>query len=148
MQVILLERVHNLGNLGQNVNVKAGYGRNYLIPEGKAVYATRSNIEKFEARREELEKKAAQRLSEAQERADKIRALTFSCVAKASDEGKLFGSITVRDVADLVTKAGVTVSKSEIHMPTGPIRLLGEHTLELQLHSDVVLPITIRVEPE
>ena len=148
MNVILLERVANLGNLGDAVKVKAGYGRNFLIPQGKAVPATPANVEKFEARRAELEQAAAERLSTAEARKDAISALSITLTQKAGDEGKLFGSVGTSDIAHAITDAGVPVEKREVRLPNGPIRQIGEHHIEIELHSDVVAEITVVVNPE
>ncbi|MEJ2179297.1 MAG: 50S ribosomal protein L9 [Gammaproteobacteria bacterium] len=148
MNVILLERIANLGSLGDTVKVKAGYGRNFLIPQGKAVPATSDNVEKFEARRAELEKVAAEKLGTAEARKDAIANLTITITQKAGEEGKLFGSVGTHDIADAITAAGVAVEKREIRLPEGPIRQIGEHKIEVELHSDVVTEITVNVEPE
>ena len=149
MEVILLEKTRNLGNLGDKVKVRNGYGRNFLIPHGKAVPATEANIKYFEERRAELEKQAADKLAAAQARADKLTALGAVTVsAKAGDEGKLFGSVGTRDGADAITAAGVEVAKAEVLMPNGAIRNVGDFELEVQLHSDVVAVIKISVVPE
>lgn len=145
MKVILLERIANLGGLGDEVNVKAGYGRNYLIPYGKAVIANAANQAEFEARRAELEKAAADQLAAAKARAEKLAALTVELAAQASDEGKLFGSVGPRDIAEAVSAKGVALEKSEVLMPEGPIRQIGEYTLELKLHSDVIESVVIKV---
>lgn len=147
MNIILLDKVANLGSLGDQVNVKAGYARNFLFPQGKAVPANKANIEMFETRRAELEAKLAADLQAAQERAEKINALEAIVISsKAGDEGKLFGSIGTRDIADAVTAAGVSVEKSEILMPHGTIREVGEYEIELQLHADVLAAVTLKVE--
>lgn len=149
MEVILLEKVRNLGNLGDKVNVKPGYGRNYLIPSGRAVMATAANVAEFEARRAELERKADEQLGAARERAAKVAELAeITITANAGEEGKLFGSIGNADVADAITAAGVEVEKREVLMPEGPIRAIGEYDLEVQLHSDVVETIKVKVEAE
>ncbi len=149
MEVILLEKVANLGNLGDKVTVKPGYGRNYLVPFKKAVPATRENIELFEARRAELEKAAAEALATAQARAERLQAIARVVIkANAGDEGKLFGSVGVADVAAAITAAGEEVARREVSMPEGPIHMLGEYELELHLHSDVTQAITIVVEAE
>ena len=148
MNVILLERVANLGKLGDSVKVRAGYGRNYLIPQGKAVPATPENVEKFEARRAELEQAASERMSTAEARKDAISALSITITQKAGDEGKLFGSVGTSDIAHAITDAGVPVEKREVRLPNGPIRQIGEHNIEIELHSDVVASITINVVPE
>ncbi len=149
MEVILLERNRNLGELGDKVNVKSGYGRNYLIPQGKAVPATEDNVKHFEARRAELEKAAADKLGAAQARADKVTELgSVTIPAKAGDEGKLFGSIGTRDIADALTAAGVETSKAEVLMPTGAIRNVGDYDIDLQVHSDVTATVKVSVVPE
>lgn len=148
MNVILLEKLGRLGGIGDQVRVKAGFGRNFLIPFGKAVPATEANIAQFEARREELEKAAAERKQAAEQRAAQLATLTITIPANAGDEGKLFGSIGTRDVAEAITKAGVEVAKSEVRMPAGVIRELGEYTLDIQLHSEVTQPVKIAVIPE
>lgn len=149
MQVILLDKIAHLGNVGSQVNVKSGYARNYLIPQGKAVMATAANVEYFESRRAELEAKAATALAEAQARAEKIAALESVTIAsKAGDEGRLFGSITTRDVAEAVTAAGVEVAKSEVRLSTGPIRTTGEHEVKFQLHGEVFTALNIIVVAE
>jgi large subunit ribosomal protein L9 len=145
MNVILLEKVGKLGSLGDQITVKAGYGRNYLIPFGKAVPATKTNIASFEARRAELEKAAAAKLADAQARAVKLQDLKVSIEANAGDEGKLFGSIGTADVASAVTAAGVAVAKSEVRMPNGVIREIGEYAINIQLHSDVTQAVTVIV---
>ncbi|HEY0719742.1 MAG TPA: 50S ribosomal protein L9 [Gammaproteobacteria bacterium] len=146
MEVILLEKVRNLGGLGETVKVRSGYGRNYLIPNGLAVMATKDNIAKFEARRAELEAKAADNLAKAQARAEKLAALgTITISANAGDEGKMFGSVGTSDIADAITAAGVEVARSEVKMPEGAIRLLGEYDIDVQLHSDVVQAIKLQI---
>jgi len=137
MEIILLEKVQNLGDLGDKVNVKAGYGRNFLIPHGKAVPATAASIAAFEERRAELEKTAAEKLAAAQARAETMNALSITLERKASDEGKLFGSVSNIDVADAINAAGVEVSKSEVRMPLGALRTIGEFDIDIHLHSDV-----------
>jgi len=149
MEVILLENVANLGNLGDKVNVRPGYGRNYLVPQKKAVPATKENIEVFEARRAELEKAAAEALAAAQARGEQIAALgQVTIKAQAGEEGKLFGSVAVADIADAVTAAGIELEKREVTLPEGPIRLTGEYEIELQLHAEVTQPIKVIVEAE
>ena len=148
MQVILLEKVGKLGDLGDQVNVKAGFGRNFLIPYGKAVPATATNVAEFEARRAELEQAAAERRATAQLRADQLAGLTVTIAANAGEEGKLFGSIGTRDIADAVTAAGVAVDKSEVRLPTGVIREVGEYEIDIQVHSDIMQGITLSVIPE
>lgn len=149
MEVILLENVANLGTLGDKVNVRPGYGRNFLLPQKKAVPATKENVEMFEARRAELEKAAAEALAAAQARAEQIGALAQVTIkAQAGEEGKLFGSVAVADIADAVTAAGVELEKREVNLPEGPIRLIGEYEIELQLHAEVMQPIKVIVEAE
>ncbi|WP_261816117.1 50S ribosomal protein L9 [Vibrio gallicus] len=146
MQVILLDKIGNLGGLGDTVNVKSGYARNFLIPQGKAVMATKSNVEMFETRRAELEAKVAEQLTAAQARAENVNALEAVVIAsKAGDEGKLFGSIGTRDIADAITAAGVEVSKSEVRLPEGALRNIGEFEISIQLHSEVFATITLQV---
>lgn len=148
MEVILLEKVANLGSLGDKVKVKAGYGRNYLLPFGKAAPATEANIKAFEERRAELEKAAAEKLAAAQARAEALEGAAFTISSKAGEEGKLFGSIGVRDIADAITAAGTDVEKSEVRLPEGPLRATGEYEIELQLHSDVEVTIKLAVVAE
>ncbi len=149
MNVILLEKTRNLGDLGEQVSVKAGYGRNFLIPLGKAVPATEANVKHFEERRSELEKKAAESLAAAQARLEKIQGLgTVTITSKAGDEGKLFGSIGPRDIADAITAAGADVQKSEVLLPLGAIRQAGEYEVNIQVHADVTGAITLAVVPE
>ena len=149
MQIILLDKVANLGSLGDQVNVKSGYARNFLVPQGKAVSATKKNIEFFEARRAELEAKLADVLSAAEARAEKINALeTVTIASKAGDEGKLFGSIGTRDIADAVTAAGVEMCKSEVRLPNGVLRTTGDHEVSFQVHSEVFAKLTVNVVAE
>ena len=149
MNVILLDKVANLGSLGDNVSVKSGFARNFLFPQGKAVPATKANLEMFEARRAELEAKVAEELAAAEARAEKLNALEAVTIAsKAGDEGKLFGSIGTRDIADAITAAGVEVAKAEVKMPEGAIRELGEFTLAVQLHAEVMANVTVTVIAE
>ena len=148
MNVILLERIANLGNLGDSVKVKAGYGRNFLIPQGKAVPATPANVEKFEARRAELEQAAAEKLADAEARKHSLNNLSITIKQKAGDEGKLFGSVGTSDIAHAINDAGIAVEKREIRLPNGPIRQIGAHAIEVELHSDVIADITVNVEPE
>jgi len=149
MEVILLEKLGKLGNIGDIANVKAGFGRNYLIPQGKAVFATKQNLEDFESRRAELEAAAATKMEKAQMRADKLAELaSVTIVANAGDEGKLFGSVGTREIEEAVNNAGGEISKSEINLPEGAIRNVGEFTVEIQLHTDVTQSITIVVEAE
>lgn len=148
MEVILLEDIANLGELGEKVSVKSGYGRNFLIPQHKAVPATKQNIVEFEARRAELEKIANEKLAVAKARAEKVNALSITLTTKAGDEGKLFGSITVRDIADAAASRGVEIEKNEIQMPDGPIRQLGDFEIAIQLHADVVAELKVGVIAE
>ncbi len=148
MQVILLEKVENLGSLGEKVNVRNGYGRNFLIPEGKAVPATESNVAKFEARRAELEKSAAEVLAGAQARAAQIAGVHISIARKVGDENKLFGSVGTVDIADAFTQAGVAVERHEVRMPTGPLRVAGDFEVDLHLHADVNIKVKISIIPE
>ncbi|MEC7942401.1 MAG: 50S ribosomal protein L9 [Pseudomonadota bacterium] len=146
MQVILLDKIGNLGGLGDQVNVKSGYARNFLIPQGKAVMATKGNVEMFEARRAELEAKVAEQLAAAEARAEKVNALEgVSIASKAGDEGKLFGSIGTRDIADAITAAGVEVAKSEVRLPEGALRNIGEFEVSIQLHSEVFATAKIAI---
>ena len=145
MQVILLEKIANLGSLGDKVAVKAGYARNFLLPFGKATPATAANIEAFEARRAELEKIAAEKTADAESRAAKLAELTVTISANAGEEGKLFGSIGTRDIADAVTAAGVELEKSEVRLPEGPLRTVGEFDVAVQLHTDVEATVKVAV---
>jgi len=148
MEVILLEKVANLGTLGAKVNVKPGYGRNFLIPQGKAVPATKANLEAFEARRAELERQEAETLAAAQTRAEQLTTLAVVIAAKSGDEGKLFGSVGTRDIAEAVTAAGVAVSKLEVRLPNGALRNTGEYKIALQLHSDVMAEVAVTIVAE
>ncbi len=148
MNVILLEKVGRLGGLGDQVNVKPGYGRNYLIPLGKAVPANAINIAEFEKRRAELESAAAEKKAIAEARAVKIAELSITIGANAGDEGKLFGSIGTRDIAQAISDAGVEVAKSEVRLPTGAIRELGEYEIDIQLGSEVVATVKLAVVAE
>jgi len=144
MEVILLEKVDNLGNIGDRVKVRSGYGRNFLLPKGKATLATPENIAIIEERRAELERKEAGELTGAQARAAEIQKLSLQLTAKAGTEGKLFGSLGTIDIAEACTVAGVPVERSEVRLPDGPIRMLGEHEIEIHLHADV--NVTVRIE--
>jgi large subunit ribosomal protein L9 len=148
MELILLEKVLNLGDLGDKVKVKPGYGRNYLMPLGKAVPATPANIEEFEQRRAELEKMASDKLTSATGRAKLLEGLEVTIPAHASEEGKLYGSIGPREIADAVTALGQEISKAEVIMGEGPIRFLGEHEVLIHLHADVETQIKVIVNPE
>jgi len=145
MEVILLEKVRNLGNLGDKVQVKSGYGRNYLIPQNKAVFATTKSIELFEERRAELEKKAQQALSAAEQRAAKLNDITLTISAMASDEGKLYGSVGVNEIKDALSEKSLDISKREIVMPEGPLHSIGNYTVEIHVHSDVVANLQIEI---
>ncbi|MBI2381514.1 MAG: 50S ribosomal protein L9 [Gammaproteobacteria bacterium] len=148
MQVILLEKIHKLGGLGDQVNVKPGFGRNFLIPQGKAVAATKTNIAAFETRRADLEAKAAEALAAAQDRAAKIAELTVVISGKAGDEGKLFGSIGTRDIAEAITAKGVAVDKHEVRLPEGALRNIGEYEITLSLHNEVSAVAKLHVVAE
>lgn len=149
MQVILLDKVAQLGTVGDQVTVKAGFARNYLIPQGKAVMATAANIAHFEARCAELEAKAAEALSAAQARAAAIANLAAIVItSKAGDDGRLFGSVGARDIAEAVSAAGVAVTKSEVRLPEGALRTIGEHEVKLHLHAEVNAVVTINIVSE
>lgn len=148
MQVILLEKVQNLGELGETVKVRPGYARNFLIPGGKAVAATRSNLDAFEVRRAELERQQADAIAAARTRADKLEGLRVVINRKAGDEGKLFGSVGAADVAEAITLAGVEVERSEVRMHGDSVRQLGEYEVEVHFHADVIGALTISVEAE
>ncbi|MET0081714.1 MAG: 50S ribosomal protein L9 [Sedimenticola sp.] len=150
MDVILLEKVDNLGGLGDKVSVKPGYGRNFLIPGGKAVAATKANVEEFEARRAELEKQAAEALAAAEARKSAIEELSVTVARKAGDEGRLFGSVGTADIATAVTEAGVELAKREVRLPEGPFHTTGEYEVQLHLHTDVdaTLKLTVAAAEE
>ena len=149
MQVILLDKIGNLGGLGDQVNVKSGYARNFLIPQGKVVMATKDNVAMFETRRAELEAKVAEQLAAAEARAETVNTLEGVTIAsKAGDEGKLFGSIGTRDIADAITAAGVAVAKSEVRLPEGALRNIGEFEVSIQLHSEVFATAKITIVAE
>jgi large subunit ribosomal protein L9 len=149
MEVLLLERIRNLGALGDRVNVKPGYGRNYLVPQGKAVYATANNIKKFEERRGQLEAAEKEHLDAALARKASIEGIgTVNMYAKAGEEGKLFGSIGTRDISDAITAAGAEVAKSEIDLPNGVLRMLGEYEIVIELHSDVTATVKLNITSE
>ena len=148
MEVILLEKIKNLGALGSKVNVKAGYGRNFLIPQGKAVPATERNVADFDARRAELEAKANAVLGEAQARAERVGALAVVIAAKAGDEGKLFGSVGTRDIAEAISKLGEAVDKSEVRLPNGVLRTTGDFDVDLQLHNEVSVSVKVTIVSE
>ena len=148
MEVILLDKVENLGDLGDKVAVRPGYARNYLIPSGKAKYATKENVAEFEARRAELEKAAAEALASAQARADKLADLEITIAAHAGNEGKLFGSVGTAEIADAISATGVEVAKKEIRLPEGALRSTGEFDITIHLHSDVDTEVKVIVVPE
>lgn len=149
MDVILLEKVGKLGTIGDKVTVKSGYGRNYLIPTGKAIFATPENIAEFEQRRTELEQAAVDRKAEADTRAAKLLGISFvQIAANAGEEGKLFGSVGTRDIAEALTVAGVEVSKSEVKLPEGVIREVGEFEVDIQFHADVIQAVKVIVVAE
>jgi large subunit ribosomal protein L9 len=145
MQIILLEKVANLGNLGDIVKVKDGYARNFLIPNRKARRATKEAIAEFEVRRAELEKVAAEKLAAAQVVGEKLAGQSFAITQKSGVDGRLFGSVTNGDVADLLKAAGYEVEKAQVRMPEGPIKMIGEHSVSVALHTDVVVDITVAV---
>ena len=149
MQVILMEKVVNLGSLGDVVKVKDGFARNYLIPQGKAKRATEKNLKEFEDRRAELERKANEQLTGAQERGTKLEGVKIDIAQKAGVDGRLFGSVTNADIAEALTKTtGVQVKKAEIRMPQGPLKHVGEFPIVVALHSDVLANITVHVVAE
>lgn len=148
MEVILLDKVGRLGNIGDKVTVKAGYGRNFLLPQGKAVAATEKNLAEFEARRAQLEATAAAKKADAEVRAAKLAELTVTIAANAGDEGRLFGSIGTRDIAEAISAAGVEVVKAEVRLPQGALREVGEYEIDVQLHSEVTQVIKLVVVAE
>jgi len=148
MQVILLERVVNLGQLGEVVKVKEGYARNFLIPQGKARRATEAAIKEFEARRADLEKAQADRLAAAQAEGEKLNGTTVRITAKAGVDGRLFGSVTNYDIAEALTKQGFQVNKAQVRMPQGPLKTVGEHPISVALHTDVVADVSVTVVGE
>jgi len=147
VDVILLKKVGGLGELGDKVAVRPGYGRNYLIPQGLAVSATRENLEAFEARRADLERAEADALAAAVSRQQRLEDLTVTIARKAGEEGRLFGSVGTADIAAAVTAAGVEVAKSEVRLPSGPLRAVGEYEVELHLHSDIDATVRIDIVP-
>ena len=148
MEVILLEKVANLGNLGDKVIIKSGYGRNYLVPQGKAVPATATKIAEFEARRAELEKAAAEKLNAAQKLGNELNKLQIVITQKAGDEGRLFGSVGTHNIAEAITVAGIAIEKHQIRLPNGAIRHIGEYPIDINLHSDVIVTLTIKIAAE
>ena len=145
MQIILLEKVANLGELGAIVKVRDGFARNYLIPHGKAKRATKDNLAEFETRRTELEKAQAEQLTQAQEKATRLDGLTVQVTQKAGVDGKLFGSVTNADIAEALQKQGFDVQKSAVRMPQGPLKNVGDHPLKVALHTDVVVTVNVSV---
>ncbi|HEX2791013.1 MAG TPA: 50S ribosomal protein L9 [Steroidobacteraceae bacterium] len=148
MELILLQKVANLGNIGDRVKVKSGYGRNFLLPKGKATLATAENVARFEARRAELERVANEELYRAQQRAAAIKDFKLNIIAKAGSEGKLFGSVGTADIAEAATAAGHAVARSEVRLPGGPLRAVGEHTVQLHLHADVEVELPVIIVAE
>lgn len=148
MDVILLEKINKLGKLGDKVAVRAGYGRNYLIPQGKAVPATAAKIAEFEARRAELEKAAAAALADAQSKAEALSKLSVSITSKAGDEGKLFGSVGTKDIAEAAQAQGIELDRQQIRLTGGPIRQIGDYQIEVHLHGDVVASLAVSVKAE
>jgi len=148
MEVILLQKVANLGNIGDRVKVRSGFGRNFLLPQGKATLATPDNIARFEARRTELERLAREHLVSAEERAAAMKDFKLTVRAKAGTEGKLFGSIGTSDIAEACTAAGFKVERSEVRLPSGPLRMVGEHAVSLHLHADIDVPLHVTIVAE
>ena len=148
MDVILLQKVANLGNIGDRVNVKSGYGRNFLLPQGKATLATPANVAKFEARRAELEKVARDDLASAESRAVALKDFVLKISAKAGNEGKLFGSIGTADIAEACSSQGQKIARAEVRLPNGPIRTVGDHQVTLHLHTDVDVQLQVSVAAE
>lgn len=148
MDVVLLQNIRNVGRLGEVVSVKPGFGRNYLIPQGKAMRATKDSVAEFEAKRAEYEKLAGERIGTAEKRAASFSGVTISIAVRAGDEGKLYGSIGPREIAKAANDQGHELEKSEVTMPAGPIREVGEHQVDLHLHSDVMTQLKVVVESE
>jgi large subunit ribosomal protein L9 len=148
MDIILLQKVANLGNIGDRVKVKSGFGRNYLLPHGKATLATPDNIKRFEARRAELEKAAHEHLSSAEQRAEALKEFKLVIPSKAGTEGKLFGSIGTADIAEAATKAGMKIERSEVRLPNGALRTIGDHSVVLHLHADIDVPLAVTIVAE
>ena len=148
MEVILLQKVANLGNIGDRVKVRSGFGRNFLLPEGKATLATPDNIARFEARRVELERLAREHMVSAEERAAAMKDFKLTIHAKAGTEGKLFGSIGTSDIAEACSQAGFKVERSEVRLPSGPLRMVGEHQVNLHLHADIDVPLHLTIVAE
>jgi large subunit ribosomal protein L9 len=148
MEVILLQKVANLGNIGDRVKVKSGFGRNFLLPQGKATLATPVNVAKFEERRAELEKLAREQLTSATDRAAALQGFKLSITAKAGTEGKLFGSVGTADISEALNRAGHNITRSEVRMPNGPLRNVGEHVVNLHLHADIDVPVPVTIVAE
>jgi large subunit ribosomal protein L9 len=148
MELILLQKVANLGNIGDRVKVKSGFGRNYLLPKGKATLATPTNVARFEARRAELEKVAGDELQQAQQRSASLKEFKLTITAKAGTEGKLFGSVGTADIAEAATAAGHPLARSEVRLPGGPLRAVGEHQVQIHLHADVDLELPVVIVAE
>jgi large subunit ribosomal protein L9 len=145
MEIILLEKVRNLGNLGDQVNVKSGYGRNFLLPHGKAVIANAANKAAFETRRAELEKHQKANIDQAKARAAKMEGLTVQITGKVGEEGRLFGSVGTADIAEAVAKQGFELDRSEIHLPAGPLKIVGDYEIPVSLHAEVNIKIIVSV---
>lgn len=148
MELILLQKVANLGNIGDRIKVKSGYGRNYLLPQGKATLVTAENLARFEARRAELELTARTELEDAQRRAAALEGFKLTILAKAGTEGKLFGSVGTADISEAATAAGQRLARSEVRLPGGPLRSVGEHSVHVHLHADVDVQLTVIVAAE
>ena len=148
MEIILLEKISNLGAMGEKVNVKPGFGRNYLIPQGKAAPATAENIAEYEARRADLEKTAAEALTAAEARRDALLDKVITIASKAGEEGKLFGSIGTADIASVISEQLIAVERNEIRLPDGAFRTIGEHDVQIQLHTDVNVAVKLIIEAE
>jgi large subunit ribosomal protein L9 len=148
VEVILLEKIANLGNIGDRVKVRSGFGRNYLLPQGKATLATATNVAKFEARRAEIERLAQEQATSAHDRAAGLEGFRLTITAKAGTEGKLFGSVGTSDIAEACTRAGHPIARSEVRLPNGPLRTVGEHTVDLHLHADVNVQLAVTIVAE
>jgi large subunit ribosomal protein L9 len=148
MEVILLQKVANLGNIGDRVKVRSGFGRNFLLPQGKATLATPDNVARFEARRAELERVAREQLTSAEERSAALKDFKLTIRAKAGTEGKLFGSVGTSDIAEACTREGFKIERSEVRLPSGPLRTVGEHTVDLHLHADIDVPLQVVIVAE
>lgn len=148
MQVILLDKIGKLGTVGDTVNVRPGFGRNYLLPKGKALTATKANLLAFEAKRAELEEAAGEKRAIAERKAAELAELTITIIAKAGDEGKLFGSVGTRDIAEALASEGVEISKSDVKLPDGVLRELGEYKVNIELHNEIIQELTLLIEAE